>query len=169
MTAKIRQRRLTSPKALTAWVTDPTTWAAHLTRLVMDAASLGASDLTHVATIAGGSCRPAGMADGDTVATPVSNGLPDNDAPCISLSVSPNTAAIRLPIPNVSRHCEHCGQTFAPRRSWGRFCSAYCRRTAWLDRNPVRAAELAARDKARLRAHVVGNDGECEARCNDGA
>jgi hypothetical protein len=31
---------------------------------------------------------------------------------------------------------------------------------AWLDRNPERAAELAERDKARLRAHIVGNDGE---------
>lgn len=152
MTTKTRQRRLS----------DPTTWAADLTRPTVDAASLGASDLTHVATIAGGSCRPAEMVDGDTVATPASSGQPAGDAPSISLSVSPNTAVIRLPIPNVSRPCEHCGQTFALRRSWGRFCSAYCRRVAWLDRNPERAAELAERDKARLRERIIGNGGTWE-------
>ena len=81
MMTKTRQCRLS----------DPTTWATDLTRPAVDAASLGASDLTHIATIAGGSCRPAGMADGDTVATPASSAPPDNDAPSISLSVSPNT------------------------------------------------------------------------------
>ena len=144
---KTRQYRLTN---------DPTTWAADLTRPAVDAASLGASDLTHIATIAGGSCRPAGTADGDTVATPASSGQHASDA----LSTSADTVAIRLPIPNVSRACEHCGSAFVARRPWARFCSAYCRRVAWLDRNPERAAELAERDKARLRAHIVGNDGE---------
>jgi len=61
MITKTRQRRLTN---------DPTTWAADLTRPAVDAAKLGASDLTHIATIAGGSCRPAETAGGDTVATP---------------------------------------------------------------------------------------------------
>ena len=135
---------------------DPTTWAADLTRPAVDAAKLGASDLTHIATIAGGSCRPAGTADGDTVATLVSNGQHASDAP----STSADTVAIRLPIPNVSRPCEQCGAAFVARRPWARFCSAYCRRVAWLDRNPERAAELAERDKARLRAHIIGNDGE---------
>ena len=164
MTTKIRQRRLTSPNDSTAWVTDPTNLAVDLTRPAVDAASLGASDLTHIATIAGGSCRPAGTAAGDTVATPASSAPPDNDAPSISLSVSPNTVAIRLPIPNVSSDrsqlCEQCNSAFVARRPWARFCSAYCRRIMWLDRNPERAAELAERDKARLRAHIVGNDGE---------
>ena len=158
MTTKIRQRRLTSPNDSTAWVTDPTNLAVDLTRPAVDAASLGASDLTHIATIAGGSCRPAGTAAGDTVATPASSAPPDNDAP--SLSASPDTVAIRLPIPNVSRACEQCGAAFVARRPWARFCSAYCRRVAWLDRNPERAVELAERDKARLRAHIIGNDGE---------
>ncbi len=147
MTTKTRQRRLTSA---------PTTWAADLTRPAVDAAKLGASDLTHIATIAGGSCRPAETAGGDTVATPASSGQHASDA----LSTSADTVAIRLPIPNVSRACEHCGSAFVARRPWARFCSAYCRRVAWLDRNPERAAELAERDKARLRAHIVGNDGE---------
>lgn len=152
MTTKTRQRRLS----------DPTTWAADLTRPTVDAASLGASDLTHVATIAGGSCRPAEMVDGDTVATPASNGRHAGDAPSASLSMSADTVAIRLPIPNVSRACEHCGSAFVARRPWARFCSAYCRRVAWLGRNPERAVELAERDKARLRAHVIGNGGTWE-------
>ena len=146
---KTRQYRLTN---------DPTTWAADLTRPAVDGASLGASDLTHIATIAGGSCRPAGTADGDTVATLVSNGQHASDAP----STSADTVAIRLPIPNVSRACEHCGSAFVARRPWARFCSAYCRRVAWLGRNPERAAELAERDKTRLRAHVIGNGGAWE-------
>ena len=149
MITKTRQRRLTN---------HPTTWAADLTRPAVDAAKLGASDLTHIATIAGGSCRPAGTADGDTVATPASSGQHASDA----LSTSADTVAIRLPIPNVSRACEHCGSAFVARRPWARFCSAYCRRVAWLDRNPERAAELAERDKARLRAHVIGNGGAWE-------
>ena len=127
-----------------------------MTRPAVDAAKLGASDLTHIATIAGGPCRPAETAGGDTVATPASSGQHASDA----LSTSADTVAIRLPIPNVSRACEHCGSAFVARRPWARFCSAYCRRVAWLDRNPERAAELAERDKARLRAHIVGNDGE---------
>ena len=139
---------------------NPPTWAADLTRPAVDAASLGAIDLTHVATIADGSCRPAETAGGDTVATPASNGQHAGDGPSASLSASADTVAIRLPIPNVSRACEHCGSAFVARRPWARFCSAYCRRMAWLDRNPERAAELAERDKARLRAHIVGNDGE---------
>ena len=105
-----RQRRLSGP----------TTWAADLTRPAVDAASLGASDLTHIATIAGGSCRPAETAAGDTVATPASSAPPDNDAP--SLSTSPNTVAMRLPIPNVSADgsplCEQCGAAFFARRPW---------------------------------------------------
>ena len=149
MITKTRQRRLTN---------DPTTWAADLTRPAVDAAKLGASDLTHIATIAGGSCRPAETAGGDTVATPASSGQHASDA----LSTSADTVAIRLPIPNVSRACEHCGSAFVARRPWARFCSAYCRRVAWLDRNPERAAELAERDKARLRAHVIGNGGAWE-------
>jgi hypothetical protein len=93
MTTKTRQRRLTN---------DPTTWAADLTRPAVDAASLGASDLTHIATIAGGSCRPAETAGGDTVATPASSGQHAGDGPSASLSASADTVAIRLPIPNVS-------------------------------------------------------------------
>ena len=157
MTIKTRQDRMAN---------DPTTLAADSTRQVVDAASLGASDLTHIAPIVGGSCRPAEMAGGDTVATLASSGQHAGDGPSATLSASaradscPPTVAIRLPIPNVSRPCEHCGRAFIARRPWARFCSAYCRRVAWLDRNPERAAELAERDKARLRARIIGNNGE---------
>jgi len=57
-------------------------------------------------------------------------------------------------------HCEQCGREFVAHRPWARFCNAYCRRRAWLDRNPERAAELHERDIARLREHVIGNGGE---------
>jgi len=171
MTTKTRQRQSGLLSA-----NDPTPWAADLTHCPATAtpsvrtgtrpptpdASSGASDLIPIATIAGGSCRPAETAGGDTVATPASNGPHAADAPSVSLSASADTVAIRLPIPNVSRPCEQCGHTFAPRRPWGRFCSAYCRRLAWLGRNPEKAAELAERDKARLRAHVIGNGGTWE-------
>ncbi len=152
-----RQRR---PSATT---NGPTTRAAEWTRRPADDARRAENAPTCFATTAAGACRPAGMAAGDTVATPANSAPPANDAPSACLSASPDTAAIRLPIPNVSADksqlCEHCGRPFAPRRPWGRFCSAYCRRLAWLGRNPERAAELAERDKARYRAHVIGNGG----------
>ncbi len=155
---------------------DPTTWAADFTRGAATpsaragtrpstrGASSDASAPTPIATIAGGSCRPAEMAGADTVATPASSEQHACDAPGASLSVSPDTVAIRLPIPNVSadksQHCEQCGAAFVARRPWARFCSVYCRRLAWLGRNPERAVELAEHDRARLRAHVIGNGRE---------
>ncbi len=154
MKTKTRQHRMTNV---------PTPWAAELTHCPATAtpgASSDASDLIPIATIAGGSCRPAETAGGDTVATLASNGQHVADAPSVSLSTSVNRPAIRLVLVDVSRPCEHCGAAFVARRPWARFCSAYCRRAAWLDRNPERAAELAERDKARLRSHIVGNDGE---------
>ena len=148
---KTRQRKMTN---------GPTPWAADLTRPAVDAARLGMSDPIPIATIAGGSCRPAGTGDGDTVVTLASKGQHVGDGPSASLSMSADTVAIRLPVPNVSQACEQCGSAFVARRPWGRFCSAYCRRVAWLGRNPERAAELAERDRARLRAHIIGNEGE---------
>ena len=152
----------------------PTPWAAELapcpatatpsaragTRPPTPDASLGANDLTHIATIAGGSCRLAEMAGDDTVVTLASSGQHGSDGPSATLSASADTPAIRLVLVDVSRPCEHCGAAFVARRPWARFCSAYCRRVAWLDRNPERAAELAERDKARLRARIIGNNGE---------
>lgn len=55
--------------------------------------------------------------------------------------------------------CEYCGREFMPRRAGGRFCGASCRRRAWLDRNPEKAAELAVKDKARLKAYIIERGG----------
>ena len=158
MTTKImtRQRRLTGPTTATT--------SARVDARPTPGASSDASDPTHIAAIAAGSCRPEETAGGDTVATLASSGQHAGDGPRASLSAVADTVAIRLPIPNVSADksplCEHCGSVFVARRPWGRFCSSYCRRLAWLGRNPERAAELAERDRARLRAHVIGNGGE---------
>jgi hypothetical protein len=67
-----------------------------------------------------------------------------------STSTKPNATLTR---------CEQCGVEFTPKTRRGRFCSPYCRRRAWLARNPEKAAELAERDRARLRAHVVARGG----------
>ncbi len=58
-----------------------------------------------------------------------------------------------------ARPCEQCGVEFLPKSRLARFCSPYCRRRAWLARNPEKAAVLAERDRARLRAHVLALGG----------
>lgn len=50
--------------------------------------------------------------------------------------------------------CQFCGEMYhAQRPSKSKYCSAKCRRNAWLERNPEKAAELAECDRQRLRAH----------------
>lgn len=132
---------------------NPTTWAADLTGQAI--ASDGASGLIPTANSAGGAWGPVETADGGIAPMPASSGRPASGG----ASLPDELAAIRLPIPNVSQ-CEHCEREFTPRRPWGRFCSAYCRRLAWLDRNPDKAAELAERDRQRLREHIIGCSGE---------
>ncbi len=51
--------------------------------------------------------------------------------------------------------CERCGTEFTRRRPHGRFCSAYCRRVAWLARNPEKAAEIARKDRQRYRKFII--------------
>ena len=54
--------------------------------------------------------------------------------------------------------CEHCGAEYLTSRpKQARFCTTNCRRKSWLLANPVRAAELAEADKARLQAHFLAN------------
>ena len=55
---------------------------------------------------------------------------------------------------NVTLTCAYCNAEFLAKTSRAKYCSAMCRRDAWLERNPERAAELAESDKARLRAHL---------------
>ena len=55
------------------------------------------------------------------------------------------------------KRCEHCGQEYeAKRPAQSRFCGSRCRRLAWLERNPERAAALAESDRQRLRLHLAG-------------
>lgn len=131
----------------------PMAWAADLTtgRLASD----GASDLIPTAGNAGGGWVPVEMAEGAIAPMPASNELPARDG----ARLPDDTGLVRLPIPNVSR-CEHCHRDLTPLRPWGWFCSAYCRRLAWLDCNPEKAAELAERERQRLREHVIGCSGE---------
>ena len=55
---------------------------------------------------------------------------------------------------NVTVTCAFCNAEFLAKTSRAQYCSAMCRRDAWLQRNPERAAQLAESDKARLRAHL---------------
>jgi len=153
MTTKTRQRKMSNPNDPTTWATDPTTWARPTGRRMGGGERVSsANGMTFNASTAGGASRPAETAGGDTVTTPASNGPSVNGAP----NVSSDTVATRLVVAEVSRACEHCGAEFVAHRPWARFCGAYCRRRAWLDRNPERAAELHERDMARLREHVIG-------------
>lgn len=97
---------------------------------------------------------------GATVTRPVPNGHTDNDNANGNQSRSNSVEFGTSKVNATPTNCEQCGRDFTPRRPWGRFCSAYCRRLAWLERNPEKAAELAEHDRARLRAHIIGNDGE---------
>ena len=100
--------------------------------------------------------HPAVTVDDITATMPASSGPPgsgDANEEVVALD------AILLPVLNVSR-CEQCGREFTPRRPWGRFCNDYCRRLAWLGRNPERATELALSDKIRLRKHIIERGGE---------
>ena len=113
----------------------------------------GASDPIRIAGIAANVSAQGATGGGATVATPTER------PPIASDSNQDVTLA------NTKRHtgaarCEHCGEEFTPRRPHGRFCGAYCRRLAWLERNPEKAAILAERDRQRLREHVIAAGGE---------
>lgn len=118
------------------------------------------SAMTFTANNAPNECRPVETAAGDTVAMPVSRGQRGNGnggsaPPVDTVSV---TATERLPIPNVSagalRPCDHCGEPYRAVKAWSRYCGPRCRRLAWLERNPEKAALLAERDRARYRARL---------------
>jgi hypothetical protein len=100
------------------------------------------------ASIAASVSAQGATGDGDTVTMPVSSERQESEG----LNVSRDTSATTKRIATVTR-CEHCGREFVARRPWARYCNPYCRRRAWLQRNPDKAAELAAKDKARLRTH----------------
>lgn len=113
----------------------------------------GKSGLIPTANIAAVASPQVETDGGDTVTTPASNGRQESG------NVSRDTPATTKRIATV-KYCEWCIREFMPRRPHGRFCSAYCRREAWLDRTPERAAELAESDRRRLREHIIGCGGE---------
>ena len=124
----------------------------------MDSEKNELSDLTNVVSIAGSECHPAGTGSGNTVAMPAET-LPtssENGQP-VTVTVTP-TNTKRHPAGLVTvKTCQHCGIEYrAKRPAQSRFCGSRCRRLAWLERNPERAAALAAGDKERLRLHLAG-------------
>ncbi len=138
-------------------MSDPTRPAAN-----GDERQLYGNGLIFDASIAASVSAQGETGGGVTVTMPANSGRQESG------NVSPDTPASTKRIATVT-HCEQCGDEFMPRRPWGRFCSAYCRRLAWLDRNPERATALAESDIQRLREHVIGGGGEWRDRCNNGA
>lgn len=131
-------------------MSDPATWAAELTTR---GASDGVSDLIPIANIAASVSAQGATGGGATVTMPAKRppGEGESNLRDTSTNTKRHTAAA---------HCEQCGDEFTPRRPHGRFCSSYCRRLAWLGRNPEKAAALAESDRQRLREHVIGCGGE---------
>lgn len=99
-------------------------------------------------------CHQAETAGASIVLTPAKSGrnVPNNGTPNPPNVPSTNTKRDKA----VTRPCQQCGREMVVKRPSKRFCSAHCRRAAWLVRNPEKAAALAASDKARLRAHLEG-------------
>ena len=124
----------------------------------MDSEKNELSDLTNVVSIAGSECHPAGTGSGNTVAMPAET-LPtssENGQP-VTVTVTP-TNTKRHPAGLVTvKTCQHCGIEYrAKRPAQSRYCGPRCRRLAWLERNPERAAALAESDRQRLRLHLAG-------------
>jgi len=97
-----------------------------------------------IASIAASVSAQGATDGGDTVITPARLRPTSDGKQSDTFSISERHPGAR---------CEHCGNEFTPRRPHGRFCSSHCRRLAWLKSNPEKAAEIAANDRARLRAH----------------
>lgn len=139
-----KRRKMSDPSA---WATDP---AGLIPVLTPPGASGDGHDLIPTASIAASVSVQGETAGGDSVATPTERPLTES-----ALS-SPLETPTNTERHNIVTHCENCGDEFTPRRPHGRFCSAYCRRQAWLGRNPVKAVELAERGRQRLRERVIG-------------
>ena len=143
---------------------DPTTWQPDPTGQRRQTAASGyVSDRIPTANIAA-SVSAQGETDGGATAT-----MPAKRPP-IAAESNPRDTSTSTKLHTSITNCEHCGAAFTPRRPHGRFCSSYCRRLAWVVRNPEKATELAERDRQRLREHIIDGDGEWVDRgCNDGA
>lgn len=176
---KMQQRTPSDP---TTWATDPTTWARDITRptnapawarpsAAGDRRPRSMSAMTPAAPIAASGSAQGATGDDDTATRPVpsaptGNGSAMESAPRPSPAGSVDSATTKLN--TTLTQCEQCGRDFAPKTSRGRFCCAYCRRRAWLARNPEKAVELAERDRARLKACVLAHGGVWVERRDDG-
>ena len=142
----VRQRRMTDP---TPWATDPT-------KLMSDPTGgkrNGAIGPIRIASTAANESAQAETDGGDIVAMPI-------ERPPTASEITPRETPTNTKRHTAAALCEQCGAEFTPKRPHGRYCGPYCRRLAWLARNPQKAAELAERDRARLRDHIIANGGE---------
>ncbi len=146
---KVKQRKMSDPAT---WAIDPTRMIPDLTRPTTAVRHDG-QDLIPTASIAASVSAPAATGGDVTVTMPARR-------PPIAAESNPRDTSTSTKRHTAASHCEQCGDEFTPRRPHGRFCSSYCRRLAWLDRNPDRAAALAESDRQRLREHVIGCGGE---------
>lgn len=152
--SKMKQRRQIITSDPTTWAADPTTMMGDPTGQRRQTAASGyASDLIPTANIAASVSAQGETGGGATVTMPIAS-------PPIESESNPLETPTSTKRYTTVTQCEQCGGEFTPRRPHGRFCSSYCRRLAWLGRNPERAAELAARDRQRLREHIIGCGGE---------
>jgi len=129
------------------------TGPAKIQDLTRPGASGDGHDLIPTATIAANVSAQGATGDESIAVTPIAS------PPIVGESNPCETSANTKRFMTVTQ-CEQCEREFTPRRPHGRFCSSYCRRLAWLGRNPEKAAELAERDRQRLREHVIGCGGE---------
>ena len=102
-------------------------------------------------TVANG-CHPVETAGGNTVTMPVKNGHIELENGTVKRPSVPFTNTKRATV--VKRPCQQCGREMVAKRPSKQYCNAACRRKAWLQRNPEKAAALAASDKERLRVHL---------------
>lgn len=73
----------------------------------------------------------------------------------VTLGIGSRDAAGRVTVKN----CQHCGREMQAKRPTKKYCDQNCRQAAWAARNPEKAAAKAARDKARLKAHILARGG----------
>ena len=160
MTTETQQQKVTGLSGVDSH--PATMWATDTTRpnVVDGERQSSVSGVMFVVSTARSESAQGAMDGGDTVTRPVPNVPIDNGNANGNRSTANGVGFGTSRVNTTLTQCEQCGRDFTPRRPWGRFCSAYCRRLAWLGRNPEKAAELAERDRARLRAHIIGNDGE---------
>lgn len=113
-------------------------------------------------------CRPVETAAGDIAPMHAGNGQLASVTPKPPDDTDPVTLEELLPVANVTngvlRSCDWCGNEYTALRPRSRYCTSYCRRQAWLERNPEKAAELNERSRRHWRSVVEARGGVWEDR-----